>query len=71
MEEKFNLFKKEATHSFTKKKEDFEYFSITTGTAQNLNNPTGTFTIEINSTDAYLDLSETCVVAKKSKHYCR
>ena len=51
MEEKFNLFKREATHSFTKKKEDFEYFSITTGTAPNLKNPTGTFTIEIYSTD--------------------
>ena len=64
MEEKFNLIKKEATHSFTKRKEDFDYFSLTTGSAENLDNPTGTFSIEINSTDAYLDLSETCVVAK-------
>ena len=39
-----------------------------TGAAENLNNLTNTFTIEINSTGAYLDLTETCVVAKIKAH---
>ena len=68
MEGKFNLFKKEPRYVFNKKKEDFEYFSLTTGTAQNLNNPTGSLVSEINSTDAYLDLPNTCVVAKIKIH---
>ena len=64
MEEKFNLFKSDIKHTYTKKKEDYLDISLTTGTAQNKNNPTGNLDFEIGSTDAYIDLCEAVVIAK-------
>ena len=64
MEEKFNLFKSQLKHTYTKKKEDFLDIALTTETAQNKNNPIGNLDFEIGSTDAYLDLPEATIIAK-------
>ena len=64
MDEKFNLFKQEKRNTYAKKKEDYLDISLTTGTAQNMNNATGNLDFEIGSTDAYLDLPEAAIIAK-------
>ena len=44
----------EKRNTYAKKKEDYLDISLTTGTAQNMNNATGNLDFEIGSTDAYL-----------------
>ena len=64
MEEKFNLFKSEKKHTYSRRKEDYLDIAATTGSAQNINSTTGNILFEVNSTDAYLDLPEAAIIAK-------
>ena len=63
MDEKFNLFKNEKSTLMQKTKEDYLDIALTTGTAQNMNNATGSLDFDIGSTDAYLDLPEAVIIA--------
>jgi len=64
MEQKFNLFKTEPKHTYNIKKEDYEDIHLTTSSAQNINAATGNLDFEVNSTDAYFDMTEAHILAK-------